>query len=117
MSTSERYRSAANTLYDQAEVELTAGDLRQASEKFWGAAAQAMKSVAERHDWEHSTHAHAYGVLNNLFQMTGDQRIRDWFKHAEVLHINFYEDWMTELDVRKSAERIRRLIDRLDEVD
>ena len=33
---SERYRSAAHTLYDQAMVELEAGDLRQASEKFLG---------------------------------------------------------------------------------
>ena len=60
MSTSERYRSAAHTLYDQALVELEAGDLRQASEKFWGAAAQAMKAVTTRRGWEHKTHAHAY---------------------------------------------------------
>ena len=71
MSTSERYRSAATTLYDQAQVELAAGDLRQASEKFWGAAAQAMKSIADRHGWEHKSHADAYGVVNNLTQSHG----------------------------------------------
>ena len=117
MSTSERYRSAANTLYDQAEIELAAGDLRQASEKFWGAAAQAMKSVAERHGWEHKSHADAYGVVNNLTRLTGDRRIRSWFNSADVLHSNFYEDWMDEEDVRELSGDIRQLIDRLDEVD
>ena len=46
MTTVEEYRTAAHTLYDQAMVELEAGDLRQASEKFWGAAAQVLKSFA-----------------------------------------------------------------------
>ena len=117
VSTSERYRSAATTLYDQAEIELAAGDLRQASEKFWGAAAQAMKSVASRHGWEHKSHAHAYGVINNLTRLTGDRRIRDWFGHADLLHTNFYEDWMDEADIRKHSQDVRRLIDRLDEID
>lgn len=117
MSTSERYRSAPNTLYDQAEVELAAGDLRQASEKFWGATAQAMKSVAERHDWEHRTNAEMYVIINNLWPLTRDQRIRDWFKSADALHTNSYENWMDEQDVRELSADVRLLIDRLDEVD
>ncbi len=114
MTTSERYRTAAHTLYDQALVELEAGDLRQASEKFWGAAAQAMKSVASRHGWEHKTHAHAYGVVNNLKQLTGDRQIRVLFSHADALHTNFYEDWMDEADVRTYAADVRLLIERLE---
>ena len=116
MTTSERYRSAAYTLYDQAVVELEAGDLRQASEKFWGAAAQAMKALAERKGWEHKTHAHAYRVVNNLTQLTGDRQIREWFSRADALHTNFYEDWMDEADVRSYAEDVRLLIERLETI-
>ena len=47
MTTAEEYRTAAHQLYDQALVELEAGDLRQASEKLWGAAAQVLKSSAK----------------------------------------------------------------------
>ena len=116
MSTSERYRSAAHTLYDQALVELEAGDLRQASEKFWGAAAQAMKAVATRRGWEHKTHAHAYQVVNNLTRLTGDRQIREWFNHADALHTNFYEDWMDAADIRSYADDVSQLISRLEEV-
>ncbi len=117
MSKSERYRSAATTLYDQAQVELVAGDLRQASEKFWGAPAQAMKSVANRNGWEHKIHADAYGVVTNLTRLTGDQRIRDWFRSADSLHTNFYENWMHEQEIRNLSQHVRLLIDRLDQVD
>ena len=97
-------------------VELEAGDLRQASEKFWGAAAQAMKAVASRRGWEHKTHAHAYSAINNLTALTGDREIRGWFNHADALHTNFYEDWMDEADIRSHADDVNRLISRLDEI-
>ena len=40
MTTAEQYKSTSTHLYDQAMVELDAGDLLQASEKLWGAAAK-----------------------------------------------------------------------------
>ena len=117
MTTAEEYRTAAHQLYDQALVELEAGDLRQASEKLWGAAAQAMKSVAQRNGWEHKTHAHAYGVVNRLTDATNDRRIRGWFLHADALHTNFYENWMNEIDIRAYAIDVRLLIERLESID
>ena len=98
-------------------VKLEAGDLRQASEKFWGAAAQVLKSVAQRNGWEHKTHAHAYRVVNQLTDATKDRRIREWFKHADALHTNFYEDWMDETDIREYATDIHLLIERLEQIE
>ena len=40
-------------LLRQAREELAAGDVRQASEKGWGACARMVKAIAPRHDWEH----------------------------------------------------------------
>ena len=66
MTTAEQYRSTSTLLFDQAMVELEAGDLLQASEKLWGAAAQALKSVAERRGLKHDSHAQFYNIMATL---------------------------------------------------
>lgn len=117
VSTSERYRSAAHTLYDQGIVELEAGDLRQASEKFWGAAAQAMKALAERKKWHHRSHRHFHATLDELADLDDHKDIVRWFGLAEALHINFYEDRASAETIAINAESIRQLIDRLERVE
>ena len=117
MTTSERYRTAAHHLYDQAVVELAAGDLRQASEKFWGAAAQAMKSVAERKKWHHRSHRHFKQNLDKLQDRKDYEDLVRWFGAAELLHINFYEDHTSYQVISIHAQDVRRLIDRLEQVD
>ena len=116
MTTSERYRSAAHTLYDQAIVELEAGDLRQASEKFWGAAAQVLKLFAEKHDLPHHSHAHTYRVVRAAVDGSRQPELAEWFKQAEALHGNFYENWMIEHEIRTSADEVRRLIEVVERV-
>ena len=117
MTTAEEYRTAAHQLYDQALVELEAGELSQASEKFWGAAAQVLKSFAEKHNLEHDSHSHAYMVIREAVRESRNPDVGEWFKHAEALHGNFYENWMIESEVRSSAEDVRKLIDRLEEIE
>ena len=46
----------------QADEELGRGDYLQASEKAWGAAVRAVKSVAERRGWEHDSHRHMFVI-------------------------------------------------------
>ena len=55
--TTEKYREDSRRLLDQARRELETGDVRQASEKGWGAAAQIVKAVAEKRGWRHRGHA------------------------------------------------------------
>ena len=116
MTTAEEYRTAAHQLYDQALVELEAGDLRQASEKLWGAAAQVLKSFAEKHDLEHDSHSHAYKVIREAVRESRNPDVGEWFKHAEALHGNFCENWMIESEIRASAADVRRLIDAVERV-
>lgn len=42
----------------EGEEFLAKGDVIQASEKFWGAMAEAIKAVAESRGWEHAKHGH-----------------------------------------------------------
>ena len=47
MTTTTDYRASSHTMMAQSRDELAKGDLQQASEKGWGAAAQMMKAIAE----------------------------------------------------------------------
>ena len=114
MTTVERYRSVSSTLFDQAQVELQAGDLVQASEKFWGAAAQALKATAQQHSWQHDSHAHFYQIVRNLVNETGDKGLVDLFNAANLLHINFYEHWMEPDEIQRLAEQVSQLLNRLE---
>ena len=116
MSISERYRSAAHTLYDQAMVQLEAGDHRQASETFWRAAAQSIKALAERKGWRHRSHRHFHATLDSLAVEDDHSDLVHWFGAAESLHVNFYEDHASEETIRIHSADVRRLIDRLESI-
>ncbi|MXZ45661.1 MAG: HEPN domain-containing protein [Chloroflexi bacterium] len=69
---------------------LAAGDLHQASEKGWGAAAHMAKAVAAAQGWEYATHADFSVVLNQAWEVTRNDRIRDLRGIANELHGNYY---------------------------
>ena len=75
----QTYQTASRHLLAQAHEELAAGDTRQASEKGWGAAAQMVKSIAERHCWGHRNYAALFNVISRLVAETGDGDIRRLF--------------------------------------
>ena len=110
MTTAEEYRTASTTIYDQAMVELDAGDLRQASEKLWGASAQALKSLAERRGWRHGSHGEFYRIMGRLEDEIDEPEFRLQFSAANELHINFYENWLDENQIRSRAPHIREFI-------
>ena len=51
------YTDASRELMAKAREELAQGDLRQASEKGWGAPAQMVKGIAEQRGWDHNGHS------------------------------------------------------------
>ena len=117
MTTAKRYELVSVRLLEQAHVELEGGDLVQVSEKFWGAVAQSLKAVAEERGWEHNSHAHFYRIVQALIEETGDEELFDLFGAANLLHINFYEHWMTVGQIRGLGEQVGELIERLGDLD
>ena len=105
--TTLEYRSASRTLLAQARAELAAGDLCQASEKGWGAAAQMIKAVAQERGWPHDNHRALFRAVSRLRGETGDSNIAGLFGLAHNLHVNFYENW----------EEARYVVDSLDDVE
>ena len=113
MTTAEKYLTTSSSLFDQARIELEAGDLIQASEKFWGAAAQALKATAQERGWEHNSHAHFFTIVRNIIDETGDKEILDLFNAANLLHVNFYEGMLRHDEVLTMSHRVGELINRL----
>ena len=113
MTTAEEYGIASMELYDQAISELAVGDLRQASEKFWGAAAQSLKSLAERRGWRHGSHAEFYRIMRRVVDETDERDLLNHFNSATQLHVNFYENWLDEVQIRQLAEDIEDFVVRV----
>ena len=98
----------------QAEVELREGHRMQASEKAWGAAAHAIKAVAELYRWPHNTHADLFRVIDNIVRMTGDPEFDGLFGMANTLHQNFYEGWLSAEYIARNINGVKRLLIKLD---
>ena len=108
------YRDASHHLLAQAHAELAAGDLRQASEKGWGAAAQMIKAVAEGRGLPHRSHHLLVRVIGGVLAETGDVELEDLFDNAQSLHINFYENWLTPQLVELRIGHVHQLVTKLE---
>ena len=76
------YGAESRVFLAQAIEELERDDLRQASEKGWGAAAEILKAVAAERGWAHQSHRALYGIVDTLVEETGDQDLRRQFATA-----------------------------------
>ena len=75
---------------ERARSYLADGDLHQASEKAWGAAAHMAKAVAAANGWTYEKHSDFSIVLNNAWELTGNDQIRPLRAIANDLHGYYY---------------------------
>ena len=97
----------------KGRAHLAEGDLLQASEKGWGAAAQMVKAVAETRGWRHSTHGDLYHVVGLVADELSDPRVQTLFRSASALHQNFYEGDMPETGVATGLDDAQEITDLL----
>ena len=111
-----KYAAMSRDYMARAENYLRQGDLVQASEKSWGAAACALKSIAEQRGWQHQSHS----LLNDLSGQVADELerpdLRDMFAVARSMHQNFYEDWEPEETVEYAVGRVKEYLGELEAV-
>ena len=112
--TTQTYRSASRRLLAQARAELATGDVQQASEKGWGAAAQMVKAAAQQRGWGHDGHGLLFRAARRLHNETGDGDISRLFAVAGSLHTNFYEDWLGAESVAEMLDDVERFVDLLE---
>ena len=86
----------------------------QASEKFWGAAATIVKSVAAKRGVSIRSHGQLYRFVAKLTDEMTDPDLATLFSVAAALHQNFYENWLPSEIVVHHGEAVKQLVDKLD---
>ena len=104
------YQVASRQLLRQAREELEQGDLRQASEKGWGAAAQMVKAIAAQRQWEHGGHRQIHRAARRLRSESGDREITRLFLVANSFHSNLYEDWLEAETIAEGLDDVERFL-------
>ena len=113
----ESHAVHCDRMLEHAE-QMTAGrDRLQASEKMWGAAAHAIKAIADARGWPYHTHSDARAIARHIAERMGDREIFALYLAMEGLHQNFYNDRYTLGELRDSLELARRLVALLRDAD
>lgn len=112
MQKTTTYKVQSRVFLTQAFEELAKGDLPQASEKGWGAAAQMVKAIAHARGWNHYTHRDLMRVVGDLVEETGDAELATLFNNAGYLHMNFYESAYKAKAVEASLQRVTCFVDK-----
>ena len=109
-SESGKYAAMSRYYIRKADEYLQAGDRMQASEKGWGAVAEAVKSIAEERGWNHQSHRVLNDVVFQLSVEWGRPDVKVSYDAIEKLHINFYEDDMELDDITVSVGNAKILL-------
>ena len=109
----DHYSDLSAEYLRKAHLHLAEEDLTQASEKGWGAAAVAVKAVAEARGLDHGGHRQIWRAVRRLADETGDQELENRFGLAAALHMNFYENWLEPGTVEEYLGQVEVLVARL----
>ena len=113
MEKAENYLKLNDKYLKEAGSLIDAGDYVQASEKFWGAAATAIKAVAAKRDIDISSHGELYRFVAKLKTELNEPELVRLFGLASALHQNFYENWLPPEVVVDYAEAVMALVEKL----
>ena len=98
---------------DKGRQYLAAGDLHQASEKGWGAAAWMAKAVAEAQGWQYKRHDEFFTVMRQAQDVSGDDRLRNLRRAANELHGYYYTRriFLQSDDIVQGLDEVALLLD------
>ena len=113
---SDRYAAISQRLLRQSQEELDAGDLIQASEKAWGAAAHAVKSVAEKWGWYHQGHYRLDASVHYIVSERGREDLLGWYNTVSVLHFNYYEHEIGADLVQSSINATKSFVEEMEKI-
>ncbi len=109
----EVYMDASRSLFEQAKEELEKGDLRQAAEKLWGAAALAVKAYAMHREGRRLTsHRELWEYSRRIAEELGRWVHYSWMI-ANTMHTCFHEGWCASEHVEVALESVGRLVEEI----
>ena len=112
----EHYLNLNRKFLREAEKSIAKGDSIQASEKLWGVAAEIVKTVAAKRGMELRSHRDLWEFVGKLADELNDPDIVKLFSIANALHQNFYEAWMPLGAVKRNAEAVKQLNEKLEKL-
>lgn len=107
--------NAANIFWRWLTV-LSQGELELACEVLWGAAAHAIKSAAQRREWEHGSHTLLLASITRLIAEEGaPPHLLGQYRLASDLHIGFYGDLEFDGDnIRYAKDTVADFVETLE---
>ena len=109
------YRQQAREFLGKSREYLQTGELHQAAEKGWGAAAWMAKAAAEAHGWKYTKHDEFFTVIHQARELLGDVRVRNLGNTANTLHGYFYtrKRFLVPENINESLDDVEALLDLL----
>ena len=104
------YVESALDLIREAREELERGNVRQAAEKLWGAAALAVKAYAF---WREGKRLTSHGELWEYMRLMAREVgrwVRGAWMYANGMHTCFYEGWCAKEDAEDALKTIEKLV-------
>lgn len=96
---------------DLVDDEVARGELEEASNKIWGAAAHAVKAVAERRGWPHGAHSNLEETVMRLIDDEGAPPVLYiYYLAASSFHSRFYGWPPGEGEIRHGKGEIANFI-------
>lgn len=93
-----------------SDREFAAGDILQASEKLWGAAAHAITAAAKQRGLNHGTHRTMINAARRIADERDDERLRSGILAAQHFHSNFYNGTMEDDDIAYDRPLVHRFV-------
>jgi hypothetical protein len=94
----------------EAKERLASGDISHASEKFWEAAAEIVKAIAQNRGLSLKTHADLWNFVYQLDEEYPEMGLPQKFRDAHFLHSNFYEDDLLKRVVEDASKSVVQLV-------
>ncbi len=108
-----RNAGISQELLTNARLELDAGDLLQASDKAWGAAAFAVKAVAEKRRWFNDADWKLGSIVHIIAAEQANKEIIGCYSAARDAHYNYYHHEYNALAVRHTIDLAAQLVELL----
>ncbi len=111
MTSTERLRTSTE-LSLLAEQHFINDDDMAGAELLWGAFSQVIIAIAMQRGQRYQEHQHRRHVMRQIIVEIDDPVIVEDYKDANRLHVHFYLNNMTDVQVRDAADTTRALINR-----
>ena len=113
---SNKYAELSRWCISEADNYLRRRNNIQASEKGWGAAAQALKAIAEERGWNHGGHGLIVDIAKQVADEQGRPDLVSLFGTAQALHVNFYENWLDTDVIEIYLNDVKKLLPELERI-